>query len=147
MSFFDDAFDALKDGVEKVVTEGKKFMNKSFLKATVAACVRVAAADGNIDSDEKQKTLAIIERNEYLKVFKKKDVVKIFNECTDALDFDATVGVGELDQMIAPLKGKPEAALLVRVCCAIGEADGTFDDDEKKVVSEIAALLDVPISF
>jgi tellurite resistance protein TerB len=147
MSFFDDAFDALKDGVDKVITEGKKFTNKSFLKATVAACVRVADADGNIDSDEKKKTLGVIQRNQHLKVFKSKDVVKIFNECTDHLEFDKTIGIGELDAMIVPLKGKPEAALLVRICCAIGEADGTFDDDEKKVVKEIANLLDVPISF
>jgi tellurite resistance protein TerB len=147
MGFFDDAFDAIKDGIDKAVVEGKKFMNKGFLKATVAACVRVAAADGNIDSDEKRKTLEFIGRNEHLKVFKSKDVVKIFNECTEHLDFDATIGIGELNKMIAPLKGKPEAALLVQVCCAVGEADGNFDDDEKRVVREIAGILDMHTSI
>ncbi len=145
MGFFDDLVDKAKAGVDAVVTEGKKFKNASFMKATVAACVRVAAADGNIDSDEKAKTLGFIQRNELLKVFTPSDIIRAFNECTEHLEFDKTIGVGELNKQIIKLQGKPEAALLVKVCCAVGEADGDFDANEKAVVKEIANILNVPM--
>ena len=32
---------------------------------------------------------------------------------------------------------------MVRVCCAIGAADGNFDDDEKAVVRKICAELNL----
>ncbi|MDE7064916.1 MAG: TerB family tellurite resistance protein, partial [Desulfovibrionaceae bacterium] len=49
---------------------------------------------------------------------------------------------GECLQVISRLKKRPdEARLVIRVCCAIGAADGNFDDDEKAVVREICAEL------
>lgn len=146
MGFFDDVMGKISDGVDKIASEVKKFKNKDFMKATVASCVRVAAADGNIDSSEKQKTLGFIQRNEVLSVFKTSDVVSFFNECVDHLDFDMTIGKGELDKHIVKMKGKPEAALLLQVCCAVGEADGDFDDNERRVVRELAGLLNMSTS-
>ena len=47
--------------------------------------------------------------------------------------------------MIGKLRSKPDAArLMVRVCMAIGSADGSFDDKEKQVVREICRDLGVP---
>jgi len=51
-------------------------------------------------------------------------------------------GQGEALKLIGKLKAKPEEAqLLVRVCCAIGAADGDFDELERAAVRTICAEL------
>ncbi|MBF0101788.1 MAG: tellurite resistance TerB family protein [Desulfobacterales bacterium] len=43
---------------------------------------------------------------------------------------------------VGTIEKKPEEAkLMVRVCCAIGAADGNFDDTEKQIVRDICAEL------
>ena len=45
-------------------------------------------------------------------------------------------------KVISKMKKKSdEARLLVRVCCAVGTADGDFDENEKRVVTEICQEL------
>lgn len=119
-----------------------RFKNKDFLDAVVAGCALVAAADGEIEASEKQKMVGFIERSNELKVFDIKDAIKRFNGFTDSFDFDFVIGKGEAMKAIGKLKSNDEAArMLIRVCCAIGMADGDFDDDEKKMVKEICIEL------
>jgi tellurite resistance protein TerB len=132
--------------VEEMV---KRFKNKEFMDAVVAGCALVAAADGNIDSSEKQKMAGFIRRSEELKVFDMNAVIKRFNEFAEGFEFDNIIGKGESLKAIGKIKKNQEAArLLIRVCCAIGAADGNFDDDEKAVVGEICAELNLnPTDF
>jgi len=119
-----------------------RYKNKDFLDAVVAGCALVAAADGTIDASEKQKMVGFIERSDELKVFDIKEVIQRFNSFTDGFEFDHSIGVGEAMKAIAKIKSNPEASrLLIRVCCAIGMADGTFDDNEKNVVKKICSEL------
>ena len=46
----------------KLTAEASKFKNKAFMEAVVNGCALVAAADGSIDSSEKQKMAGFIER-------------------------------------------------------------------------------------
>ena len=132
-------FNKQKGSIQESVT---RFKNKDFLDAVVAGCALVAAADGTIDASEKQKMVGFIERSDELKVFDIKEVIQRFNMFVDGFDFDHSIGTGEAMKAIAKIKSNPEASrLLIRVCCAIGMADGTFDDDEKKVVKEICTEL------
>jgi len=132
-------FNKQKDSIQESVT---RFKNKDFLDAVVAGCALVAAADGTIDASEKQKMVGFIERADELKVFDIKEVIQRFNMFTDGFDFDHSIGTGEAMKAIGKIKSNPDASrLLIRVCCAIGMADGTFDDDEKKVVREICTEL------
>jgi tellurite resistance protein TerB len=132
--------------VEEMV---KRFKNKEFMDAVVAGCALVAAADGSIDSSEKQKMAGFIRRSEELKVFDMNVVIKRFNEFAEGFEFDNIIGKGEALKAIGKIKKNQEAArLLIRVCCAIGAADGNFDDDEKAVVREICAELNLnPADF
>lgn len=83
-----------------------------------------------------------IRRSEELKVFDMSAVVKRFNEFAEGFEFDHIIGKGEALKAIAKIKKNEEAGrLLIRVCCAIGAADGDFDDDEKAVVREICTEL------
>jgi tellurite resistance protein TerB len=126
---------SLTDGV-------KRFKNKSFMEATVAGCAIVAFADGEIKPEEKTKMAGFIERNDALKVFDMSDVITAFEKYVKGFEFDATIGKGEALKSIGKIKkSSEEAKLLVRVCCAIGTADGDFDEDEKRVVREICQEL------
>ena len=59
----------------------------------------------------------------------------IFEKYVMWFEFDISIGKGEALNSIAKIKKDGEAArLLVRVCCAIGAADGDFDNDENDFV-------------
>jgi tellurite resistance protein TerB len=126
---------SLTDGV-------KRFKNKSFMEATVAGCAMVAFADGQIKPEEKTKMAGFIERNDALNVFDMSQVITAFERYIKGFEFDITIGKGEALKSIGKIKkNSEEARLLVRVCCAIGTADGDFDEDEKRIVREICQEL------
>ncbi len=127
---------------QKMTEEMTKYKNRDFMDAVVAGCAIVAAADGNVSAEEKQKMIGYMQSSDELKVFKMEDVIKSFNDITAKFEFDATIGKGEALRKIAKIKGKDGAdRLLVRVCCAIGAADGDFDADEKAAVATICGEL------
>lgn len=145
MSFFDTLKQKAGEARAKLATEVGKFRNREFMEACVAGCALVAAADGNIDSSEKQKMMKFIQQSDELKVFETKDVIAFFNKIVENFEFDNEIGKAEALKVIGKLRSKPDAArLMVRVCVAIGSADGSFDDKEKQVVREICRDLGVP---
>jgi tellurite resistance protein TerB len=145
MSFFDTLKQKAGEDRAKSATEVGKFKNREFMEACVAGCGLVAAADGSIDSSEKQKMMKFIQQSDELKVFETKDVIAVFNKVTENFEFDNEIGKAEALKMIGKLRSKPDAArLMVRVCCAIGSADGDFDDKEKQIVREMCRDLNLP---
>lgn len=145
MSFFDTLKEKAGEARAKLATEVGKFKNREFMEACVAGCGLVAAADGSIDSSEKQKMMKFMQQSNELKVFDTKDVIAVFNKVTENFEFDNEIGKAEALKMIGKLRSKPEAArLMVRVCCAIGSADGDFDDKEKQIVREMCRDLNLP---
>lgn len=136
----------LKQNAEKarsaLSAEVSKFQNRSFMEAVVSGCALVAAADGSIDSSEKQKMISFLERSDELKHFDVREVIEVFKKSTEDFEFDAAIGKANAFRLIGKIKGKEDQArLLVRVVCAIGAADGDFDQDERAVVREIALEL------
>jgi len=139
--------DTLKSWGDDITKEAKKFANKSLMEGTVAACAMVAQADGTVDPEEKQKIIAYMSRSEALQVYDIPKVIESFQKYLEGYDFDKHIGEGECMKAIQKIASKPdEARLLVRVCCAIGAADGNFDDDEKAVVRKICSALNLPPS-
>ena len=126
--------------------EVKKFSNQTFLEGVLAGAALVAYADGNVSKEEKQKLIRFIQTNETLEVFDTDTVIKTFTKFVDRMDFDTMIGEGECLKVISKLRGKDEARLMVRVCCAIGAADGTFDDQEKDMVRKICTELGISAS-
>lgn len=117
---------------ETLTTEVGKFKNRTFMEAVANGCALVAVADGEASSAEKMKMTGFINNSPELKVFNLTDVIKVFNDACGKFEFDFNIGQAEALKNIAKLKGKDgEARLLVRVVCAIGSADGNFDDKEK----------------
>ena len=123
-------------------TEVSKFKNKSFLEAVVSGCALVAHADGVVKPEEKQKMMGFLRNSEVLSVFDVQEIIAIFDKYSKQFEFDHQIGQARALQVVGKLKGKDaEARLMVRVCCAIGAADGNFDAQEKAVVSKICAEL------
>ncbi|MDD9271219.1 tellurite resistance TerB family protein [Paenibacillus sp. GCM10023248] len=146
MSTFKSWFTSAKTGLTDQV---KKFQNKDFLDAVVAGCAVVAAADGSIGNQEKEKMIGYISRSEELKVFDVSNVIARFNHYASNFEFSGLVGKQEAMKAIGKFSNKPEVGrIIIAVCCAIGAADGDFDDSEKRVVRDICATLSLnPAEF
>ena len=130
--------DWVKSKTEGMKDEVKKFKSKNFMEAVTAGCAMVAFADGIVKPEEKAKMAGFIQRNDALKVFDMNKVIESFEKHVKNFEFDLLIGKGEALKCINKMKKKSdEARLLVRVCCAIGAADGNFDPDEVRTVIEI----------
>jgi len=126
----------------RLTTEVSKFKNRTFMEATVAACAMVAAADGTISAQEKQKMAGFIRNSDELKVFEMPAVIAFFEKVVGNFDFDADIGKAEALKVIGRLRGNEEQSrVMVRVACAIGASDGTFDEAEKAIVRTICIEL------
>lgn len=138
----------LKDGAlemqSQLVSQVKQYKNKNFADATMAVCALVAAADGNIDSDERKKTASFIISNDTLAVFEVSQLQKTFITFCDKLTNDFDFGKIDLLQVISKLKKTPpQARAAIQVGIIIGKADGDFDDDEKQILREICHTLSI----
>ncbi len=132
-------FNEVSTGLKNEVT---KIRNKSFLESVVAGCALVAFADGVCRPEEKQKMMGFLRNSEVLSVFSTEEVIAIFDKYAKQFEFDHQIGQASALQAVAKLKSsEAEAKLMVRVCCAIGAADGNFDEGEKAVVRKICAEL------
>lgn len=142
MGFFDTIRSTMSQGKDKVLAEISKYRNATFMEGVVASAVLIAAADGNISSEEKQKLFGYVKMAEELKEFSTEDVIEVFKKITDAYEFDANIGKGEALKRILKLKNAPEQArLAVQVAIAIANSDGVFDDNEKKAVQALCTDL------
>ncbi len=120
----------------------KRYKSKDLLEAIVAGCAVVSVADGTIDASEKQKMAGYLGRSPELNVFNMSEVIERFNYYAGNMDFDVMVGKQEALRVIGKFKTKPEVArVIISVCCAVGAADGDFDEQEKSVVRDICHVL------
>lgn len=82
--------------------------------------------------------MGFLRNSDVLSVFDAQDTIAIFDKYSKQFEFDHQIGKASALQVVGKLKGKDsEARLMVRVCCAIGAADGNFDAQEKEMVRAI----------
>ncbi len=142
MGFFDSLktkMGELRTGLEDGL---KKYKNKNTLNAMMAGCAYVAAADGKITSEEKQKMAGLVRNSSVTSVFDTGEVIKVFNEYVEKFEFDFSIGKSEALLAIGKVKADTDVArLIIRGCIIIGAADGDFDESEKAVVRDICREL------
>ena len=147
MSIFDDIRTGGERFLKGISDEIGRHRNRPFMLAIASGCALVAAADGHVDPSERAKMGKFIKASKELEVFEVSDVIKAFTDASEKFDFDFDIGKAECLKVIGAIRKDPSAArLLVRVCVAIGGADGNFDDDEKRVVREICGELGLQAS-
>jgi tellurium resistance protein TerD len=124
-----------------------KYMGQDLLEAIVAGSALVAMADGHVDESEREKVISYFRNSEELRVFEITQVSSRFNHFVQQIQRDPMIGRAEALRVVGKMRPKPEAArLLVRICCAIGYADGEFSDVEKHVVADICRELNLSLS-
>ena len=131
----------LKDNIR---TQAARHKNRGFLEATMAAAALVSYADGEVSLSERVRVDQILERLDQLKIYDPHLGVDLFNEVVDALTDAPAEGREMALARIKPVAKDPEAAyLMVRICCAISEADGDFSPAEKRTIEAICGALGI----
>ena len=116
-----------------------KYMGKDLTEALVAGSALVAMADGILDPSEREKLIDYFRTSQEMRGININEVDSRFNYFVQRIRSDQMMGKAEALRAIGKLASKPDAArLVVRLCCAIGFADGEFAPVEKKVVEEIS---------
>ena len=149
MGFFDQLKQKTQEMSSTLQLEAKKFQSKEFAKASMAMCALIAAADGSIDASERQKTAGLIMANPVLQMFDASALRADFDHYCNALTADFDFGKIEAIQAISKLKSKQDQArAVIQVGIIIGGADGSFDDDEKRIVRDACYAAGInPVEF
>jgi tellurite resistance protein TerB len=137
MAFFDQLKTRTQEMSSQLKTKAGQFKNKEFANGSMAMCALVAAADGSIDANERQKTAGLIMSNDVLSIFPPNELREKFDFYCDKLTKDYDFGKVEAIATIAKLKAKQDQArAVIQIGIIIGGSDGNFDADEKKAVKE-----------
>ena len=114
------------------------------MDALIAACALVAQADGWVTPDERQRTVERMRRSPAVAVFGVQEVLLGFESLNERFDRDLDDGVATAEAAVRRLAGRSgPSRLLVETACAVAEADGGFDAEERDVVLRLCNLLDL----
>lgn len=140
-------FGTILNAGKSLLAEGEKMFNRvidtSTFKRVVYAAYLIASADGDFDSDERQSLVKFMKRD--FPDFDTSDILTYIKECDAKLEFDKRMGIQEIIDEIARANTE-DALMIMRVCAFIGEADGTYDADEKLMARSIALALGLPLA-
>ncbi|WP_396595638.1 tellurite resistance TerB family protein [Brevundimonas sp. R86498] len=112
------------------------------MEAVAAACALVAHADGWVTPDESRRMVDRLRRSSAVAVFGVEEVVVAFEAVVRRLERDIEDGEATAEVAIRRLRGQPgPSRLLVDTACAIAEADGGFDAEEREVLLRLCTLV------
>jgi tellurite resistance protein TerB len=137
MAFWDSLKLKTREMNTQLATRAGQFKNKEFANGSMAICALIAAADGSIDAQERQKTAGLIMSNDVLKVFPPDELRQKFDWYCSKLESDFDFGKVEAIATIGKLRSKPDQArAVIQIGIIIGGADGTFDQHERAAVKQ-----------
>ncbi|UTP40526.1 TerB family tellurite resistance protein [Phenylobacterium sp. LH3H17] len=114
------------------------------MDALIAACALVAQADGWVTPDERQSMVERLRTTPAVALFGIPEVLAGFETLNGRFDRDLDDGVAAAEAAVRRLAGRAgPARLLVQTACAIAEADGGFDAEERDVILRLCDLLDL----
>lgn len=119
------------------------------MDALIAACALVAQADGWVVPEERQRMIERMRRTPAVAVFGVEEVLLGFETLNERFDRNLDDGVAAAETAVQRLAGRTgPARLLVETACAVAEADGGFDEEERDVVLRLCELLGLaPAAF
>lgn len=135
---------AFKAGATEVKAEYGQ--NKDFLEAVCAATALVAAADGDIEDSERQKSVRIVTNHATLgKLYKQQDIEQtmetMFRRAKEAS------GRQQLARELDDIKGRENSAQMAEdvylIAVDIAHADGELEAEEEVVLKKLATRLGV----
>lgn len=113
------------------------------LEAVVAACALIAHADGEVSTAERGRMLERIKGQTGLASFGVDDVLEAFEAIDARFYARPDEARAEAEMMIRRLQGRAEAAEVAAAAMAVSIADGGFDAEEREIILDICAWLDV----
>lgn len=133
----------LKDMGAAAMTKASQYTNANYKNGVMACCALIAASDGEIEKEEKSKVATLIQKSELLAAFPPTELRDLFlSYCEKATDEFERL---DLLAHVRKLKGVPDQAeMALGIAVNIANADGEFEDCEKKVVGELAAAMGLP---
>lgn len=119
------------------------------MDALIAACALVAQADGWVRPEERRRMEERMRKSPAVAVFGVPEVLLGFETLNERFDRDVADGVAAAETAIRRLAGRAgPARLLVETACAVAEADGGFDAEERDVILRLCELLGLaPAAF
>ncbi len=123
----------LKSLVDNYHAHMQRQRTRPFLEGVMAACALVATADGEVSFAQRVRVDQILETLDALKVYDPHEGIDIFNTYTDAILANPKAGHETAYQAMANVaQNADDGKLMVRICCAVSEANG-----EKSLVDQI----------
>lgn len=122
--------------------EVHRAQNEHLMEGIVAGCALVAYADGWVTEAEHDRMLGLIRGFEPIAAFGLDDVIATFEAMTKQFADDQKAGEQVALEAVAKIKGAQQyPTLLVETCCAIADADGGFDAEERVAAVHICETL------
>lgn len=118
--------------------------DEALMEAVVAGCAMVAYADGWVTPEEQKRMTGLIRAFDPVAAFGVAEVMERFDALSTRFADDHDAGSAHALALVARLHGRRrECRLLVETCCAIAEADGGFDAEERAALIAICDRLEV----
>jgi tellurite resistance protein TerB len=114
------------------------------MDAVVAGCAMVAQADGWVTPDERKRMIDRMRNSPTVAFFGADDVIVLFEALNLRFERDLDDGETTAENAVSRLRGQsgPSRAL-IETACAVAEADGGFDAEERAVILRLCTILDV----
>ena len=120
----------------------RRYRNKPFLEAMMAATAFLALADEKILLSERLALDYILENVKQLKLFDVHKAVNMFCDYGEMIKNDYDLGKEKVFKAVTKFSGDTEkASLIIRACVLIAKADGHFSEEEQEVVNELCQVL------
>ncbi|MGB0683029.1 MAG: TerB family tellurite resistance protein [Magnetovibrionaceae bacterium] len=119
--------------------------NYAFLKAAMAACAIISAADGSACKKESRRVKELMRALKILNLYDVKLGVDLYSREVRPLLEDFEAALPKALDLVHIMNGDTEACrLIVEICRSISEADGIVYPSEEEALGKIAGLLDMP---
>jgi tellurite resistance protein TerB len=120
---------------------GRFAADKDLLEGAMAACAMIAAGDGQIEAQERQKTAEFVRRHPSMKHFDGSEAGRLFLQFCGEFDFDAGMGQTACLKQISEVRGDEKRTLVMQLALAIAKSDGEFEPGEKVAATKICDTL------
>ena len=122
--------------------QAERHRNRPFMEATMAACALVATADGTVSFSERHRVDQILERLDQLRVFDPHEAINLFDDFVEELKESPEAGrTAALERLAKIAEDRESSRLMIRICCAVSEADGEFSAAERQQIDTICRAL------
>ncbi|WP_417796388.1 tellurite resistance TerB family protein [Terasakiella pusilla] len=135
MSFFENIFVSLAEMIER-------YEYQDFLESVTGVCALVATANSRVELAQRVRFDQVIKLLSRLHCFEKDQVTDRFDKDIAALKKDrAVTQKAILRKVKETIESKEDKELILKVCWAMGRADGEIDRKEQEMVEVIAKEL------